>query len=150
MGERSVVLVFDFPGPTLFDGNGTSRVYVDDGASEDQVRELEAIMQGKKGGPMEVLAPLTSTWLPTVTAKIDVAEDGDAVTMSVSGFGEVKSNLLRNDDGQQVTLQNAGMAVGLGGQSVELAPSGSHWSDSDLPREFETKSGGRFMASWSA
>ena len=72
------------------------------------------------------------------------------MTMKVSGFGEVKSNLLRNDDGEQMTLHNAGMAVGMGGHIVELAPSGSHWSDADMPREFETKSGGRFTASWSA
>ena len=149
-GKRALVIAYDFPGPTLFDGNGTARLYVDDGASADQLRELEAIMQGKKGGPMEVLAPLTSKWLPTASAKIDVQEDGDTVILNVAGFGEVKSDLLKNDAGQQVTMQNAGMGVTMGAHNVELAPSGSRWSDPDMPRQFETKSGGRATVSWSA
>ena len=149
LGGRTVVVAYDFPGPTLFDGNGTSRLYIDDGASADQVRELEAIMQGKKGGPMEVLAPLTAKWLPTVSANIEVVEDGDRIMLKVAGFGEVKSELLKNDAGQQVTMQNAGMGVNLGAHDVDLAPSASRWADPDMPRVFETKSGGRATVSWS-
>lgn len=40
LAGRTVALALDFPGPTLFDGNGTARIYIDDGASKDQVREL--------------------------------------------------------------------------------------------------------------
>src|SRR5438309_3725707 len=43
IGGRTVVIGVDFPGPTLFDGNGTARVYVDDGASAEQRGALEAI-----------------------------------------------------------------------------------------------------------
>src|SRR5680860_246098 len=67
LGERQVVFAVDFPGPTLFDGNATARLYIDDGASGDQHRELEAIWSGQKGGPMAVLAPLVSTWLAATT-----------------------------------------------------------------------------------
>jgi len=55
---RTVVFVIDFPGPTMFDGNATARLYIDDGANADQRRELEAICSGNKGGPMSALAPL--------------------------------------------------------------------------------------------
>jgi hypothetical protein len=64
-----------FPGPTLFDGNGTARIYIDEGASDDQRRELEAIMQGKRGGPMEIVGGLISTYLATRVVKIDVQEE---------------------------------------------------------------------------
>jgi hypothetical protein len=37
---------------------------------EAQQRELEAIFQGRKGGPMGILAPLVATWLPTKKASI--------------------------------------------------------------------------------
>ena len=47
---RTVVLTMDFPGPTLFDGNGTGRIYVDDGATAEQRGEFESIFQGKSGG----------------------------------------------------------------------------------------------------
>src|SRR5215813_7134428 len=60
---RSVAIAVNWPGPTLLDGNGTARLYIDDGASADQRRELEAILQGKRGGPMEILGSLVSKWL---------------------------------------------------------------------------------------
>ncbi len=50
-----------FPGPTLFDGDGTARLYIDDGASAEQCRELEAIFQAKKGGPWAILGGLITT-----------------------------------------------------------------------------------------
>jgi hypothetical protein len=76
LGGRTVVLAADWPGPTLFDGNSTARLYIDDAANAEQRRELEAIFTGKKGGPMEVLAGLVTRWLPTRTASIDLKEDG--------------------------------------------------------------------------
>src|SRR5262245_25134066 len=74
LGSRTVVMAADFPGPTLFDGKGTARLYIDDGATADQHRELEAIFQGKKGGPMEIFAGLVAKWLPTQSEKIDIQE----------------------------------------------------------------------------
>ena len=38
-GGKLVVLM-DFPGPTLFDGNGVGRLYIDENTSADQRREL--------------------------------------------------------------------------------------------------------------
>ena len=49
LGGRTVVFAVDFPGPTLFDGNGTARLYIDESASADQRRELEAICSGGRG-----------------------------------------------------------------------------------------------------
>ena len=51
LGGRTVVLALDFPGPTLLDGNGTARIYVDAPTTDDQRHELESIFQGRKGGP---------------------------------------------------------------------------------------------------
>ena len=58
LGGRTVVFAVDFPGPTMFDGNATARLYVDEEANADQRRELEAIYSGQKGGPMAGIAPL--------------------------------------------------------------------------------------------
>jgi hypothetical protein len=146
---RTVVFGVDFPGPTLFDGNATGRVYVDDGATADQRRELEAIFQGQKGGPMAVLAPLVSKWLPTQTTTIDVQDQGDTVTISVGNAGQLESRLLRDQQGQGFELRGGGFVAGLGLQVAELAPSGSRWSDPDL-RQFETRSGARGDFTWSA
>ena len=97
LSGRTVAIAVDFPGPTLFDGNGTGRLYIDDGASADQRRGLEAILQGKRGGPMEILGGLIAKWLPSQAAKIDVQEQGGSLTATVAGFGQVKSDRLTND-----------------------------------------------------
>lgn len=150
LAGRTVVFVPDFPGPTLFDGNGTARLYVDDGASSEQLREIEAIFQGQKGGPMGVIGGLVSTWLPIKTAAIDVAEDGDAVEVTVADFGRVASQALRDGEGRGFRLEGGGFVAALGVQDgAELAPSSSRWSDPEMPREFETKSGARGVVAWS-
>ena len=68
LGGRTAILGFDFPGPTLFDGNGTARIYIEDGVSPEQVEAIEAVLQARNGGPMAILASLIARWLPTVTA----------------------------------------------------------------------------------
>ena len=149
LNGRTVVLALDFPGPTLFDGNATARLYIDDRATADQRRELDAICSGQKGGPMGVVAGLVSKWLPTRSANIDVADQGDTISITVADAGRVESRLLRDPQGQGFTLRGGGFVSGLGMEQVDLAPSGSRWTDPDL-RRFETKSGARGEFSWSA
>ena len=151
LNESTVVLSYDFPGPTLFDGNATARLYIDESASADQYRELEAIFQGRKGGPMEILAGLVATWLPTQLARIDLREEGDTLTATVGGFGEVRSQRLKNEAGTPMTMRSVGFAVALQmeDETMQLAPSDSQWSDPDMPRRFETKSGAVGNFTWS-
>ena len=149
LGGRTVVLGADFPGPTLFDGNATARLYIDDGASSDQRRELEAIVSGQKGGPMATLAPLISTWLSAQHAKIDVADEGDTIVVTVGDVARVESRRLRDAQGNGFTLSGGGLVGGMGMQGADMAPSASRWTDPDL-RHFETKSGARGDFTWSA
>lgn len=148
LGGRTVVLAIDFPGPTLFDGNATARLYIDRGATAGQRGELEAICSGQKGGPMAVLAPLVSTWLPARSASIDIADQDDAITVTVADAGRVESRRLRDPQGQGFTLRGGGFVTALGMEEVDLAPSATTWTDPDL-RQFETKSGARGDFTWS-
>jgi hypothetical protein len=151
LGGRTLAVALDFPGPTLYDGNGTARLYIDDGANADQRRELEAIFQGTRGGPMEILGGLVAKWLPTQATKIDFQEQGGALTAAVGGFGQIKSERLANDAGQPTTMQNTGFTTALqfDNQAAQLAPSGgTRWSDPDMPRQFETKSGAVARFTW--
>jgi hypothetical protein len=147
----SLVVAVLWPGPTLFDGNGTGRLYIDEAASPEQLHELDAIFQGKRGGPMEVLASLTPTWLATEVTKIEIDEENDAVSAAIHPFGSIVSHPLKNDVGQPMTIQHVGFAAVLqfDNQIGELAPSeGSEWTDSEMPHHWVSKSGtiGRF--SW--
>jgi hypothetical protein len=140
-----------FPGPTLFDADGTARVYVSDAASDEQRQGLEAIFRGERGGPMAVLAGLVSNWLSTETVSMDVVEDGDLVTASVGSVGSIRSERLRNEAGEMMTMQNVGfaMAFEFPEATAQLAPSaGTEWSDPDLPGVFSNKSGARNNVNW--
>jgi hypothetical protein len=148
---REVLLAVHFPGPTLFDGGATARLVVDQGADDDQQRELEVIFQGQKGGPMEVIASLVAGWLPTKRARVDVdvSEDGDSIAMTVEGAGDLRSQLLRDAEGTPFTLRGGGFVRGLGMEEAELTPTATVWADPEMPQSFETKSGARGNFTWS-
>jgi hypothetical protein len=130
----------------MFDGNGTVRLYIDDGATPEQMRELEGIFSGAKGGPMERFASLITNRLPSRRVAIQVQENGDSLTAIVADFGQLRSRPLTNEAGKPVMLENAGpMQL----ERVQVAPSASRWSDPDMPRRFETKSGGVGNFVWS-
>ncbi len=151
IGGRSLAMITDFPGPTLLDGNGIGRLYFEDDAGEEQVREIEAIFQGKKGGPMIVLGGLISNWMPSVQAKIEIREEEGMLSADVGEFGRIKSGRLNNEAGQPMTMQNVGFAVALefDDQTAQLAPSDSRWLDPEMPRQFDTKSGAAAAINWS-
>jgi hypothetical protein len=147
---NEVVITMDFPGPTLLDGNATSRLYIDDVADTSQRKELEDIFQGRKGGPMEVISKFIAKWLPTQSTKIEINDDGHNLTATVGGFGQIKSEQLKNESGRIMTLQGAGFAsvFQMENETFTLAPSATQWSDPDMPRQFSTKSGAVAKFSW--
>jgi hypothetical protein len=145
-------LALFFPGPTLYDGHATARLYLEETATADQRSALEPIMQGKRGGPMQILAGLITTWLPTQTTSITVQETNGTIQATVGRVGQIHSQRLKNEAGQPMTMQNVGFAVALqfDRQAAELAPSaGTRWSDPDLPRQWESKSGAVGTFTWS-
>jgi hypothetical protein len=149
---RTLAVALDFPGPTLLDGNGTARLYMDEGASAAQRQGLESIFQGRRGGPMEILAGLVSTWLPTLSTPINIQEQDGTLTAMVPQFGQIQSQRLTNDAGQPTIMQNTGFTTALqfDNQMAQLAPSsGTRWSDTEMPRQFETKSGAIATFRWS-
>lgn len=146
-----VVVVFDFPGPTLLDGNGTGRVLISDRARDDQNKALADIFQGRKGGPMSMIASLASKWLATEKTRIEVNDDGHSLTAKVGKYGQIKSQELKNEQGQSMVLQGAGFATAfqMENGSFTLAPSKTEWSDPELPHtQISTKSGAAAKFSW--
>ena len=149
LGGLDVVIGIDFPGPTLFDGGGTARVYLPESANAPQRTFLESLFQGKSGGPWAQLAPLVATWLPTQAATIQVNDGGDVISVAIAGVGQLESRRLRDGEGMGFELRGGGFVHGMGMESVDLANSATRWSDSGLPRTFETKSGARGNFTWS-
>ncbi len=145
LSGRTVAVAMAFPGPTLGDGKGTARLYVDDGATPQQLNELEEIFHGKRGGGMKGLGSLVTRWLPTRSTLISVREARGELTATVGPFGAVRSKRLKNAAGRVVRLHNVTL---LGATPIDLAPSASEWHDPDMPRSFRTESGGVGRIFW--
>lgn len=151
LSGQAAVVSLHFPGPTLFDGKGTGRVYIDEKASSAQVAALETILQGGSGGGMEVPASLTERWLPTRTLPIDVSVKDGEISAKLQGVGEISSRRLVNQAGKQMTLENSAfsMAFGFLDHSGDLAPSkGTEWTDPDMPVVWQGRSGVAGKISW--
>ena len=152
LAGQNAVVGLHFPGPTLFDANGTGRVYVDEGASEAQQDALETILHGASGGGIEVPASLLSKWLPTQRVSITVTEDDGTVTASLPGIGDMSSRRLVNDLGNKMTMHNSAFSMVFGheGHVGDLAPSdGTAWGDPDMPESWQGRSGVVGQVAWS-
>ena len=152
LSGQNAVVSLHFPGPTMFDANGTGRIYIDESASEAQQSALETILQGGSGGGMEVAASLLSTWLPTQKSSITVSESDGTVTASVGEVGNLSSRRLVNELGNKMTMQNSvfSMAFGFDGHVGDLAPGdGTAWQDPDMPETWQGHSGVVGQIAWS-
>jgi hypothetical protein len=119
-------------------------------ADTNQRKELEDIFQGRKGGPMEVISKFAPNWLPTTSTKIDINDDGHNLTAKVGSFGQIKSEQLKNESGQAMTLHGASFAsvFQMENETFALVPSATQWSDPEMPRQFSTRSGAVANFSW--
>ena len=72
---RMLAVIADTP-KVMTEGNWRLGMFVDDGASDEQVQKLTAVFGGQMGGPMAGLAPLIGEVLGVERAPIEVVEDG--------------------------------------------------------------------------
>ena len=101
---------------------------------------------------MEVPNSLVSTWLPTQITDIEVTATDGAVNATIGDYGTIVSRRLINDEGDKVTMKNAGFALvwQFADNVADLAPSdGSEWHDPDLPMTWIGRSGAVGQITWS-
>jgi hypothetical protein len=138
-------LLGDFVG-----GNGTARLYIDEAATTDQCRELEAIFTGKKGGPWAVVSTLVTTWLPTQIVQITFG-GADNPTVTVGNVGHVTLQRIRDAAGHPTQVLNAPALGAFQIDSVDLAYSnGTQLSDPDMRQWQGGGSGSTGAFRWSA
>ena len=132
----------------FWSGNGTARLYIDDGATAQQRRELEAIFSGKQGGPLEpLMGAVISTWLPARTAKIAI-QHGESPSATVGDVGRVTMKPLKDQAGKPTRIQGAAAQAAFQIDSMHVASSkGSRWSDPEL-RAWEGDSGNLMSFGW--
>ena len=75
VGGRTLAVIADTP-KVMTEGNWRLGMFVDDGASDEQMEKLTAVFGGQLGGPMAALAPLIGEVLGVEQAPIEVVEEG--------------------------------------------------------------------------
>jgi hypothetical protein len=150
LSGNTVAWVADWPGD-FWEGNGTARLYLDEAATANQRRELEAICSGRKGGPLEpVWGAVITTWLPTETVKIAFDWTGSPAG-TVGTVGEVKTQRVTDQAGQQTRVTGAAAMAAFRSESMDLVRSnGSRWADPGLRQWTAGGSGTLHTLNWSA
>src|ERR1044071_3690155 len=75
VGGVKVAVIADTP-KVMTEGNWKLGMFVDEGATDEQVEKLTAVFGGQLGGPMEALSPLVGEMLGVERAAIEVTDDG--------------------------------------------------------------------------
>ena len=148
VGGRTLAVIADTP-KVMTEGKWRLGMFVDDGASDEQMEKLTAVFGGQMGGPMAGLAPLIGEVLGVERAPIEVVEDGlthsvrigDAIDFEVEDivpFGVETGEPARlsgifNPTGSEVTAAEA-----------------THSKFNAFGIEYEVKSGLSSTFSWAA
>jgi hypothetical protein len=144
-----VALAAEWPG-NFFGGKGKARLYLDDSASAEQQRALEAVFTGKKGGLFEgLMGAVISNWLPSKTVPIDIRRS-ESVSISLGDYGKASLLPFKDQAGKTATVQGTAAQGAFQSTTMELASaSGTRWLDPDL-RRWEGDSATIHRVSWSA
>lgn len=146
LGGAKLVMLIDLPGDFL-GGIDAARLYID--GSDEQRAEIEAIMQGERGGVWGGMKESIAKWHPTNAASIAFA-DGDAPSVTVEGVGQNTLQPLKNEGGQRAVLEGAPIASAIGQDRIELAlADGSKWSDPDMRAWESLGYGAESVVEWS-
>lgn len=116
---RSFVLIGDTP-PQMDAGGWKVGVFVDDGASEEQVAKLGEVLTGSLGGPPAALGPLLGEFLGIEQAPITIETDGKRHHVTVGNAVEYSGERVTIEDGSPVTLTN--IVVHPAGPVLGVAP----------------------------
>ena len=127
---------FDGDWPSGFlAGNGTGRLYFDQGVSQEQRSALESVIRGERGGVFEILASLTPQFLPSKEAPINIQPGEDTAHIKVGDFGAMVVTPLRGPEGDLTTVRHAPGAFVA--EFVLSKGTGSSWRDPEM-REWES------------
>ena len=104
-GTRALI-AFDCP-QRMIDGSWVETIIIDESASPDQRRALEAVLMGRAGGPWEKLASFVATYQPTEYRAIEFVDDGPTKRASiVDRLRTVLTQIRGRDRSKPVVFEN--------------------------------------------
>ena len=104
-GTKALV-AFDTP-QRMIDGRWHETIIIDEATTREQRAALEALLEGRVGGPWEKLAQFVETRRPTEFRKIAFADEGTVKRASIAGrLKAVVSQIRGRDRSQPVFFEN--------------------------------------------
>ena len=104
-GTRAII-AYDTP-KHMIDGGWTEVIVIDEAATVEQRRAVEAILDGSAGGPWAVLARFVGKRLPTRFLPVELADEGTFKRARIPGVLEGVVTAIRGRDrSQPVTFEN--------------------------------------------
>ena len=103
------VIFVHAPGPTMADGDWTSVLYVDQGATDEQTAALWAIFSGVAGGPWEILGQFYRDGRLAAVRKVplEISIDSASRTLRASDLVLLEVQAIKGTDGEgQATITN--------------------------------------------
>ena len=127
------------PGKTMYDGNWTSLLYVDDKANQDQFEALRSIFSGVAGGPWPRLAQFFKdrAFKAVKLAPMEFSKEERKFSLKVSGAAFLEVAAIAGADGQDTaTLSNLynvihGPEHTLARSNHGINDEGLHWDATD-------------------
>ena len=130
LGGVNALSFLDMP-QVMAEGEGTQAIYIDEGASGEQRDALEAILAGRAGGGLAVLAEFISTRLETRFLPIHFEDQGRRKAVRIAGVVESEINAIRGmDKEKEVRMENIHNQIF--GASQALARGTSRFNDRGL------------------
>ena len=130
------------PGPTMYDGDWTSVLYIDDRAANEQFEALRAIFGGGVGGPWAVLGQFFRDGQLTAVRKmpLEIAINARSRTLKASDRVLLEVEAIRGGDRQGLaTITNLRNVVH--GREHVMARSNQRINDETLSWEEQGKHG---------
>ena len=97
LGGIAAVILYETP-PVMVEGGWKQAILVSDAATPEQVRAVEGVLTGVRGGPWEILARFVGTAIPTRTARIRIEEAPGARKVTVGGVLRGAIEAIRGRD----------------------------------------------------
>lgn len=127
----------------IHEGNGVARLYIDEKASPEQQKALEAIASGQHGGGVFEVFPKTFSKVhPTRRTRIDWHFAGYDSWFKVEGVGEVHSEHIKNPVTGEKFEGEIVLPGGIGWKRAIVSNIKSWWMrDEDLLARHDNKNG---------
>jgi len=132
----NAMVIAHSPGPSMFDGNWETVIYIDDQSNTNQEDALKSILSGSGGGPWSKLARFYANSSPIAIEKTSFNYTKTQKTRALSA-GESANLLveaLTSADDQNVTLSNLfnvihGPLHTVGKSNLDIESHGLQWSN---------------------